>query len=349
MHPRILAGSATLIMAVACGQAEAQQTPTPFGSVVEVTRIITEVRVVDTTGHPVTDLGPSDFEVKLDGRPAEVESVEWIPSISGLTEAPSPPPGIAPTPPPEVAEGRLIVILFQVDFAFHPSRTSGLMQIAPRAAEFVGSLGPRDRVAVLVFRSHLQLRVDFTGDHEAVSKMLTTTEILDRQIDPPEPDGPSLAAHLDAEEARDVASMASTLELIGKALQPIPGPKSLVLFGYALGRWSAGPNITIGDGYKRAMEALTAARTSVFAIDITDADYHSLELGLQVIAEDTGGIYVKTNIFPDVAMARLGRVISSYYELSIIPPPDLDDKFKIKVKVKRPRVEVFARQWRPSD
>jgi len=96
------------------------------------------------------------------------------------------------------------------------------------------------------------------------------------------------------------------------------------------------------------MEALSAARTSVFSLDVTHADAHSLAVGLRQIAEDTGGFYVKTHIFPEAAMTRLVRVISSYYELSIIPPPDLPDKYTIKVKVDRPRSDVYVRQEHPS-
>jgi len=138
--------------------------------------------------------------------------------------------------------------------------------------------------------------------------------------------------------------MARALELIGEALMPITGTKSLVFFGYALGQMSAGHRVTIDDGYRKAMETLSAARTSVFSLDVTDADYHSLEIGLRAVAEDTGGFYVRTHIFPDFAMKKLVNVISSYYELSIIPPPDLDDEYTIKVKVDRPKTDVYVRQ-----
>jgi hypothetical protein len=216
--------------------------------------------------------------------------------------------------------------------------------MAPRASEFVAGLGPGDKVALLVFSSHLQLRADFTDDLETIAEMAMPSEVLHNRVEPPDPTDPSISRHLDLEEAKDAASMARALELIGEALKPIPGTKSLVFFGYALGRMSAGHRITIDDGYRKAMEALSAARTSVFSLDVTDADYHSLEIGLRAVAEDTGGFYVRTNIFPDFAMQKLVKVISSYYELSIIPPPDLDDDYTIKVKVDRPKTDVYVRQ-----
>jgi len=336
-------------MAVASAAA-AQETPTPFGAVVEVRRIITEVRVVDFDGSPVLGLGPGDFRVKVGGERAEVRSVLWIPSTAEAAEASGTETTDRPSTdhPPIKPEGRLIVVLFQTDFAMHRSRTTGLVRMTPRASDFVAGLGPGDKVAVLVYTSHLQLRADFTDDHEAIADMLTPQEVLRGRVEPPAASGPSLGRHLDANDAKNAASMADALEVIGEALKPIPGTKSLVFFGYALGRMSAGARITIDDGYRRAMEALSASRTSVFSLDVTDADRHSLALGLRTIAEDTGGFYVKTHQFPDIAMTKLVRVISSYYELEIIPPPDLEDDYTIKVSVDRPRTDVYVRQDHPS-
>lgn len=333
----------------------AQETPTPFGTVVEVSRILTEVRVVAHDGSPILGLGPEDFRVKIGGELVEVESATWIPSTAeaaadSLNHRKVAEPVRPHESPPATPEGRLIVILFQNDFAKHVSRTTGLVRMAPRASDFVSNLGPGDKVAMLVFGSHLQLRSDFTDDHAALAEMLTPREILSGRMEQPRPGLPSLAGSFDFEEAHKAADMARALELIGNALEPIPGTKSLVFFGWGLGRMSAGARITIDDGYRNAMEALSAARTSVFSIDITDADYHSLGLGLTTVAEDTGGFYVATNKFPDLAMQKLVRVISSYYELSLIPPAGLDETYTINVKVDRPRskVNVYVRQFHPS-
>jgi len=351
MPPAHFRIAAALLGVFAAAPATAQDpTPTSFGETIEVRRIVTEVRVVAYDGSPVLGLGPDDFRVKVGGDPAEVESVLWIPSTGDAVETGVTAPGRdfsaedAQRPP----EGRLVVILFQIDFGLHSSRTVGLLRMAPRASEFVANLGPGDRVAFLVFGSHLELRADFTDDHAAIAKLLTPNEILQGRTEPPDPEGPSLAAHLDPEEMLDAASMADALELIGHSLREIAGAKSLVFFGYALGQMSAGPRITIDDSYPRAMEALSEARTSVFSLDVTHADAHSLAVGLRQVAEDTGGFYVKTHIFPDAAMTRLVRVISSYYELSIIPPPGLPENYTIKVKVDRPRTDVYVRQDHPS-
>ena len=318
----------------------AQEPETPFGTVVEVRRIVTEVRAVDSDGSPVLGLGPDDFTVKVGGKVVEVESVLWVPTTDkAAAEAEARSDGPIRTP-----EERLIVVVFQTDYRPNAYRLAGLVRMAPHAKEFVENLGPGDRVALLSYGSHLQLRADFTDDHQAIADMISTTKVLKDVEMPRAGHGPSLAENLDPDDARRAATMARALELIGEALQPIPGPKSLVFFGFALGSYTAGTRITHDDSYRLAMEALTNARTSVFSLDITDADYHSLELGMETVSRDTGGFYVKTHIFPDFAMKKLARVISSYYELSLIPPPKHKKRYTIKVKVKRPGVDVYVRQ-----
>jgi hypothetical protein len=69
--------------------------------------------------------------------------------------------------------------------------------------------------------------------------------------------------------------------------------------------------------YNAARQALDQARTSVFSLDITDADSHSLEVGLSKTAEDTGGLYMKTNQFAQMAVDRVQKVLSGRYELVV--------------------------------
>ena len=327
--------------------ARAQQTPTPFGTTVDVTRVLTEVRVVDDAGYPIADLGPEDFRVKISGKRAEVESVTWIPTTSEAAAlVATPQDGVMPSgalliePKP-----RLIVVLFQTDINLY--RIKGVVRMAPQAADFVRNLAPTDRVAFLTFESHLQLRSDFTIDHEALAEMITTMEILDATIEPPEPSSPRLSEYFNVKQAHKAATISRALELIAQALAPMPGPKTLVLFGWGVGRYNRGHRITT-TGVTNAIAALATARTSVFSLDITTADWHTLEIGLRKLSEDTGGLYLKTHLFPDTAMDKLVRVISSYYELSILPPPKLKHPYLIDVKVKRPGARVYVRQNHPT-
>jgi len=335
------------VLATALTPAVAQQTPTTFGTIVDVTRILTEVRVVDDAGYPIADLGPEDFRVKISGKRAEVESVTWIPTTSEAAAlVATPQDGVMPSgtlltePKP-----RLIVVLFQTDIALY--RIKGVVRMAPQAADFVRNLAPTDRVAFLTFESHLELRSDFTVDHEGLANMITTTEILEGTIEPPEPSSPRLSEYFNFKQARKAATMSDALELVAQALAPMPGPKTLVLFGWGVGRYNRGHRITT-PGVTNAIAALATARTSVFSLDITTADWHTLEIGLRKVSEDTGGIYLKTHLFPETAMDKLVRVISSYYELSIVPPPMLKHPYLIEVSVKRPGARVYVRQNHPT-
>ena len=315
--------------------------PTEFGGTVEVKRILTEVRVVTYKGSPVLGLGPDDFKVKIDGERAEVRSVLWISSTEeaareAAAEAADHPSSQYLGEP----EGRLIVVLFQIS-PISMKKNIGLVRMAPRASEFTISIEPDDRVAVLVFDSHLELLSDFTGDHQAIADAIDIQKLLRRRSAGAEPSSPSITEHFDFEAARDAGSMADALELIGESLKPIPGTKLLVLFGYSL-HWSAENQVTVHDDYRRAMEALSTARTSVFSLAT------GCGRNLRAIAEDTGGFYIETDVFPDMAIEKLARVISGYYELEIIPPPDVRAGYTIKVSVDRPRTDVYVRQHNPS-
>jgi VWFA-related protein len=335
----LICRKAPAVVVMAASVCAAQSAPTPFGTTVEVKRLLTEVRVVDRSGEPVQGLQAADFRVTIDGVPVEVESALWVPTAAASITSATPAPGERRIATPEP---RLVVVIFQTDINLY--RLKGLVRMAPEAARFVRNLDPSDRVAFLTFESHLELRADFTDDHEAVAAMLTTKEVLNGRMAPPEPSGPSLSGTFDHEKAKNAATLTMALEVVGRSLQPLSGPKTVVLFGWGLGRFNPGHPITEGHFYGPAVESLAAARASVFSLDITTADFHTLELGLRRISEDTGGLYVKTNRFPGTAIDKLTRMITSYYELSLIPPEDLDERYTIKVKVDRPGTEVHVRQ-----
>ena len=64
-------------------------------------------------------------------------------------------------------------------------------------------------------------------------------------------------------------------------------------------------------------EALrTRPGTTVFSLDVTNADSHSLEVGLERVAEDTGRFYAKTHQFLPGIMRRLRLALSGHYVLA---------------------------------
>ncbi len=93
------------------------------------------------------------------------------------------------------------------------------------------------------------------------------------------------------------------------------------------------------------MRALAAARTNIFTLDVTDADYHSLEVYLQNLSDLTGGTYQKTHLFPNLAMDRVRRAISGRYVLVFKKPEGPRGVHTIEVKLAVLKGEVNARQY----
>ncbi|MEA2326299.1 MAG: hypothetical protein QOE68_1258, partial [Thermoanaerobaculia bacterium] len=285
---------------------------------ITVERIIVDTRVTDDRGDPVTGLKASDFRVRIDGKPAVVESSDWIPETTVERELAA----IADVnttldqPPPR---GRLLIFFYQTDFERNHSRVAGQMQTVVRADDWLDWLDPEDRVAVFSFDSHLKFRLDFTNnkDHikDAMQQSMLTNEPPWPRVEPM----PALAKRLDAAEMRKAASPEAALIIVANALRPIPGPKSIILFGWGLGRLTP-TGVRMEAKYFPARQALESARASVFSIDFTQADYHSLEVGLGKVAADTGGFYAKTFHFPKIAIERLQKTLAGHYELEVRKP-----------------------------
>ena len=311
-----------------------------FGERVDVERILLDVRVVDGHGQPLRGLGVADFEVEVDGRPVAIESAQWVegdrPYADGLTPEAAAAAGI-----PSAPEGRLVLFFFQKDM--DSSRIGGLLRMQREAVKLAQGLEPRDRVAVASFDSHLKVWLDFSRDREALRRVLLHSLIFEsRPRASPEP-YPSLLTHFDDAEGRRAATPEKGLLLLGEALRDLPGSKSLVFFGWGLGRMMGSLGVRAERDYGPAIATLHAARTTVFALDVTDADHHSLEVGLEAVAEHTGGFYAKTHDFATAAMDRLAGALSGHYVLAFSRPDVRPGAHPLRVRLVNRKGEVLAR------
>lgn len=301
-------------------------------------RVVLEARVVDGRGRPVRGLSPADFRLEVDGRPVAVETALWVDDAAA---------GGGADPPPRprevgsaVSEGRLLVLLFQKDAA--SGRLRGLVRSLGQAKELLDTLTPRDRVALLTFDSHLRLHLDFTGDLPAVRAAIDESVLLRWPAPIPPGPEPSLADHLDPWEALEASSPEQALLALGRALRPLRGTKTVVLFGWGLGRLSAG-GFSLDADYGRARDALDRARAAVYCLDVTDADWHSLELGLRQVAEDTGGQYYKVHENAGAALARVAAALAGHYVLSFEPPPGPRGEHRVRLALEGRRGTVLTR------
>ncbi len=296
---------------VAVGPAAGQDAR--FDAHLDVNRVLLTARALDRHGHPILGLEPANFRIEVDGKVATVESVEWVAGSAAYPDGPSPAEAAAAGVPPALP-GRLVVFFFQNDFGFSRARLVGLMRMAPRARRFLETLSDRDLVTVLSFDSHLKLQLDFTADRATLEDAIDPRALL-REPGRLEPGThPSLATWFDRAAALRAATPERALLVTARALRKLPGTKTLVLFGWGLGHFSPS-GVRMDRDYEPARRELLAAGVTVFSMDVTDADYHSLEVGLEQVAADTGGFYAKTHLFPEIAMARLDEAMQGHYEL----------------------------------
>ena len=229
------------------------------------------------------------------------------------------------------------------------SRIGGLLQMMRESSRFVNRLGPADLGAVVVFDSRLRVWQDFTSDRARLSEVLGRNVLFERPDDRPS-DGISLLAPLDREAAERAASIEAALLVLARALGKIEGAKSLVLFGYGFGRfmWTGSPTgvALLDREYEEARAALIAARVTVFAMDITNADTHTMETGLMTSAEDTGGFYERLNTNQSAfAMDRLEGALDGYYLVAVERPAPRAGRHSIRVRANAPRANVSARRY----
>ena len=216
---------------------------------------------------------------------------------------------------PEV-RGRLIVVVVQK--SLEPVRAIGLLRLLQESGRLLSHLTPDDRVAILSFDSHLKIWLDFTGDLNHARAVLAE-DVMFRKPARIEPTpGLSLVSGLSQDLGRQTYTIEKALRLLGNALEPLPGSKSVVLVGYGFGRLTVALGAfgaTLDREYEDAREALHAARAAVFCLDVTDADYHTFEHGLQTVAADTGGFFARTHLFAQRAVDRVANALAGHYVL----------------------------------
>jgi VWFA-related protein len=328
--------SATLVAAVATVRAQQPgQKPGAYTERVEVARILVDARVLDDRGAPIRDLGVDDFSIRVGGRATRLESAEWVSGAAPAAELDSAAFDIAA----RQHEGRLVVFLFQK--SMERSRIVGFMRMLIEGRGILDALTPGDRVAVLSFDSHLKIWLDFTNDFDRVRRVFARGILFEKAAPVQESLGTSLLRRLDPRRAKRTYTIEEALEHVGEALEEVPGAKSIVLVGHGFGRLGLG-GVSMSRHYEPMRDALQRARASVFTLDVTDADYHSLDAGLQLVAEDTGGFFARTHVFSGRAIDMLVGALAGHYVLFVEQPPLEAGTHPIEVKLTRRKGRVLA-------
>ena len=337
-RPDRLSAAAAIVL-LALGPAEGQE-PSRKGSVTasaEVRQVLVDAYATDRHGNAIEGLAARDFRVRVDGLEVPLREAEWVPA-SGSEEPRTgdvPPPGT-----PRFPEGRLIVLFFQTDFA--RIRLKGEMQMTVAARAYLDRLLPTDRVAVLSYDSQLRFRLDFTRDRSRIERAISDSLRIGSVPRIAPGPFPSLAAAFDYDAAREAATVERGLLATANALERIPGAKALLYLG-----WGVRVDRTPAEAkwHAVAITALQRARVTVFTLDVTDADYHTLETELELLSTLTGGTYEKANVFTDGALDRVFRRISGRYVLVLDRPDVPEGRHDIQVSLRDRPGDVWARSF----
>lgn len=282
-----------------------------FSDEISVELATVAVRVVGRGGEHRRDLGPEDFRVTAAKAEIPVVAVDWVSSDPEERERQREELARLGVQLPPVERH----VVFFVQAATNEARVRGHMMTLPHAKAVANTLNANDWAAVVSFDSRLRLQLDFTRYHDDVGPALERSILFGKEPDRRGQRPRELSEHLDPRAARDAATTEQGLTVLAEALGGIPGEKDLFFIGWG---------VTDGPATDRAFQALVASRTTVFTLDVTYADYHTLEEGLRNMANATGGVYERAYPFPAGASQRLARTLAGHYILTLdrsaLPP-----------------------------
>jgi VWFA-related protein len=305
-----------------------------------------DVTVIDKKGNPVTDLTKDDFEVREDGAPQAVDTLKLI---NATGEAPDDDTSLPIRSPEHAAveaardDIRVFVIFWD---EYHIGQLAPAIRAREALADFVQfAFGPTDLVALmdqLTPADAIRLTRDRSDLAQRVHKLAGRQGIY---LPPRSPlEEAQLYQMRDIERLRSgvtASALESTIAFLGQIKE---GRKAIIFVSQTIGRLgdTAADNYTWLDG---AIRLANANNTTIYSLDPRGLDMNSRTSDvLQSLAENTGGRQFSGNV-PATQLRAVVKEASAFYLLGYRSEKNPDDgKFhKIAVKVKRPGVDVKAR------
>jgi len=317
------------------------------------TETIVDVTVTDTNGNPVRGLKKSNFSVEEDGKPESIRSFYEL-SSSQAQELPKLPPGTFSNRQTPSASGALnILILDFLNTIPDDANEAFVIQTRVRQAaeEYLKSMPPGTRFAVLQLSTHLRILQNFTSDPALLSTAAHAVGFDAKSAVGSGANGATIGSSGMAvstdEEIRALTmdercrSTLEALSQIAASVASIKGKKNVIWFTRGVAEIDDPSTNTIVYGgqlpdylpdYHKTLALLKAAQIAIYPISamgvgapVPGYDLQAVEnLSLDSLAEATGGVaYYNTN---DLAGA-LGKAVKAgadYYTLSYAPP---DTKF----------------------
>jgi len=323
-----------------------QQRPT-FRAGANLVRV--DVSVVDHHGEPVTDLTKDDFEVREDNVLQPVQTFKFI----RATGQPAEDDDLSlPIRSPEHAAAEAARDDVRVFVVFWDEYHIGQLQPAYLGRQTLTSFvrdafGPTDLVALMDPLTPLDA-IRFTRDRqELVDKVHLLRGRLGLYLPPRSPmEEGQMQGGRDIEMLRSQVT-ASALEgtiLFLRSLRE--GRKAIIFVSQDIGPLGGRGTMGMNERYSWQDKVIQLANDSnvvIYALDPRGLGGAASDV-LRAISENTGGKLFQSNE-PALPMRQIVKEASAFYLLGYAPPETpADGKFhKIKVRVKRPGVDVHAR------
>jgi len=340
----------------------APQTPAPptFRTGVNVVRV--DVIVADDDGKPVTDLAKEEFEIIEDGRAQTIELFRHIHIESTQSAAPRP-RQVLNRDTEEREAARDDVRVFGILLADYQVCGQRSRAVRDAMAAFIRKLGPNDLIAVMNPLMSVKDLV-FTYDHDAVLQTMQRFEGRRGDYTPRNVIEEQHNLQLGGAERIRMAVVRDALIALSVRLGSMrEGRKSLLFVGEGFpGSW-----LTDVRQLREVTQAANRHNTSIYAIDprglVAGGDAAAtvrpgcgaVPIGqrlrmtqdtLRELSDETDGrAIVDRNALED-GLNQIIRDSSFYYLLGYSSTAaQADGKFhQIRVRVKRPKVDVRARK-----
>ena len=390
MRPRSASRwSGSFVICLLGASAFAQQPPR-FRTTVDV--VVVDVTVVDDNGRPVEGLSAEDFILLVDGERRRVTSISYLSTSDLRPQAlPGRPKPASFSTNVGAERGRLVILA--VDRS-SMRRGQGRTAMAS-AAGFLDGLAPGDLVGLFTMPPGGPL-VDFTREHRRIQEALRSITGLEDRFRSEHKVGLYEALRIDLGDAmmleevtnrecyspiqkefdqfcvrmipreaqmlvRDARQQSrdslSWLSELVEALEPIPGPKTIVLVSGGLFQ-----DGEIRGDVRRAALAAASSRVRLYALQfqgplmdaaedrftptpLRDLDFRAA--GLEGLATRSGGAFFRAAGSGRSAFAHIERELSGHYVLGFeVSATDRDDKpHRIDVELRARRgLVVRARE-----
>ena len=355
---------AVLMLVTAGALVSTQERPAPqgggqptFRTGVNIVRV--DVIVTDKDGNPVADLNKDEFEIVEDGRTQTIDLFRQI-RIDGTTADPSRPRQVLTRDTEELEAAREDVRIFGILLADYHVCAERSRLVRDALTTFIRKLGPNDLVAVMSPLTSVRDLI-FTYDHDAILGTIQRFEGRKGDYTPRNRVEEEQAQQLGGVERLRHAVVRDALKALAVRLGSMrEGRKSLIFVSEGFrftdpqlmreitqesNRHNASiypidpRGLVAGDGDVTATIRPGCGRASPMGLRLTQDS-------LRELADETDGrAIVNRNSLAD-GLEQILRDSSFHYLLGYSSTAaQTDGKFhQIRVRVKRPRVDVRARK-----